>query len=165
MPLESEDRQRLTVAEGYAELGMYLDAQEELGKIEPDVRHVPEVLAIRLLICNGLKMWELMQTVAARLNGHDPGEVQWWVSLAFATRRVESIEAAKAVLLRAIALHSDEAILHYNLACYECQLANLNVAKERLRVAFKLDPRFRLAARDDDDLAPLWDSLGGEEAA
>jgi hypothetical protein len=35
MPLEVEDRQHLTVAEGYAELGMYLDAQEELENIEP----------------------------------------------------------------------------------------------------------------------------------
>jgi tetratricopeptide (TPR) repeat protein len=126
---------------------------------------VPEVLAVRLLIYNGLKRWELMQSVAAKLNYYDPSEVQWWVSLAFAKRRAESIEDATAVLLRGVALHPKEAILHYNLACYECQLGNLNGAKERLRVAFKLEPRFRMAALDDDDLAPLWDPLGSEETA
>ncbi|HEX8310879.1 MAG TPA: hypothetical protein VF614_06160 [Chthoniobacteraceae bacterium] len=77
MPLEVEDRQHLTVVEGYAELGMYLDAQEELENIEPGVRQLAEVLAVRLLIYNGLKRWELMQFVAAKLNEHDPSEVQW----------------------------------------------------------------------------------------
>ena len=49
---------------------------------------------------------------------------------------------------------------HYNLACYECQLGELEVAKARLQHAFKLEAKCRLMALDDDDLAPLWDSLG-----
>lgn len=52
-----------------------------------------------------------------------------------------------------------EPILHFNLACYECQLGELEVAKARLAHAFKLEPKCRLMALDDDDLAPLWDSL------
>lgn len=53
-----------------------------------------------------------------------------------------------------------EPIFHYNLACSEFQLGDLEVAKARLAQAFKLAPKCRLMALDDDDLAPLWDSLG-----
>ena len=34
--------------------------------------------------------------------------------------------------------HPDEAILHYNLACYECQMGNLDESKTRLKRAFEL---------------------------
>jgi hypothetical protein len=52
-----------------------------------------------------------------------------------------------------------EPILHYNLACYECQLRDLEVAKARLQHAFQLAPKCRLMALDNEDLKPLWDSL------
>lgn len=55
--------------------------------------------------------------------------------------------------------HPACAVIHYNLACYECQLGELEVAKARLRHAFKLDAHLRTLALDDEDLKPLWDSL------
>ena len=78
-----------------------------------------------------------------------------------ATRRAQSIEAAKRILLEAVERLPKEPIPHYNLACYECQLGELEVAKARLAHAFELEPKCRLMALDDDDLAPLWDSLAG----
>lgn len=161
MPLLPDDQRHLTAAEGYAALRMFLDADAELDQIDPDVRHVAEVLAVRLKIYRGLEKWELMRTVAGRLVAHDPDNVQWAISLAFATRRAQSIEAARRILLEAVELHPSEPILHYNLACYECQLGLLQVAKGRLAHAFKLAPKCRLMALEDDDLAPLWDSLAG----
>lgn len=74
------------------------------------------------------------------------------VSLVFATRRAESIEAAKRILLEAVEQHPDCALMHYNLACYECQLGELEVAIARLEHALKLDPGMRLMALDDEDL-------------
>ena len=67
MPLEPEDQHHLTVAQGYAELGMFLDADSELEAIDPDVRHVPEVLTVRIQIYSALKKWELMQAVAKKM--------------------------------------------------------------------------------------------------
>jgi hypothetical protein len=161
MPLETEDQRHLTAAEGFAELGMFLDADAELEEIDAEVRHVAEVLAVRVRIYRGLEKWELMRTVAGRLAAHDPDNAQWAISLAYATRRAQSIEAAKVILLEAVERHPKEPILNYNLACYECQLGELEVAKARLTHAFKLAPKCRLMALDDDDLAPLWDSLAG----
>lgn len=159
MPLEPDDQRHLTAAEGFAELGMYLDANAELEEIDAEVRHVAEVLTVRVSIYAGLEKWELMRTVAGRLAAHDPDNAQWPISLAFATRRAQSIEAAKSILLSAVERHPKEPILHYNLACYECQLGDIEVAKARLAHACKLSEKCRLMALDDADLEPLWAAL------
>jgi hypothetical protein len=160
MPLNPEDQRHLTAAQGYAELQMFLDANEELEKIDADVRHVPEVLAVRVEIYTGLKKWELLRTVAKKLADHDPDEPQWPISLAYATRRAESIEAAKLILLEAVERHPKEPMIHYNLACYDSVMGEVEVAKARLRHAFQLEPRCRLMALEDEDLRAVWDSLG-----
>jgi Flp pilus assembly protein TadD len=40
------------------------------------------------------------------------------VHCAYALREINQIEEAKTVAIRGLELHPDEAILHYNLACY-----------------------------------------------
>ncbi len=81
------------------------------------------------------------------------------MSWAYATRRADSIEAARLILIDALERLPDAAVLHYNLACYNCQLGDLPLAKRRLKRAFKLDRTFREKALQDPDLEPLWDSL------
>ena len=51
------------------------------------------------------------------------------------------------------------AIFHFNLACYTCQLGDIEKAKTTLLRAFKLEPQFRVMALDDEDLKPLWETL------
>ena len=46
MPLEQPDLQHSQAAAGYVELGMFLEANTELDKIDPFNRAAPEVLAI-----------------------------------------------------------------------------------------------------------------------
>jgi tetratricopeptide (TPR) repeat protein len=91
----------------------------------------------------------------------DPDNVQWSVSWAYAARRADSINAARLILLEAVERQPEAAILHYNLACYECQLGDLEVAKARLRHAINLDDGFRAMALEDEDLEPLWESFSG----
>lgn len=50
----------------------------------------------------------------------------------------------------------------FNLACYYCQLGDLEGAKDSLKQAFAIDPSWRLAALEDDDLEPLWSFLSEE---
>jgi hypothetical protein len=94
VPLEPPDQQRWQAATGYAELGMFLEADAELDKIDPFNRAAPEVLAIRLAIYRGLEKWELMQEIARRLKEFEPDNVQWTIALAYATRRAYSTEIA-----------------------------------------------------------------------
>jgi tetratricopeptide (TPR) repeat protein len=142
-------RRTITVAQGYVELGLPLDANEELEQIEPDQCVHPEVLAIRVKIYRVLKKWELMQTVAQILAVNEPEHVQWTVDWAYATRRADCLNAARLILVNAVESQPNVAIFHYNLACYECQLGNLEGAKSRLKRAFELEPRYRLKALED----------------
>lgn len=160
MPLEPEDQIHLEAAHGYVDLGMFLDANEELEKIDPDVRHVPEVLALRLCIYQKLEKWDLMQAVALKLTRYDPSEAQWAINLAFAIRRSSSIPAAKAILEDFLKLNGLEPRVQYTLACYECQLGHVAKAKEYLSEVFTVAPELRMRALDDEDLEPLWDMLG-----
>jgi tetratricopeptide (TPR) repeat protein len=164
MPLEPKDLRHLTAAHGYLDLGMFPDTEAELDLINPDVRHLPEVLSVRLEIYLRQENWERVLGIAARLIQNDPQEPQWSISYAYATRRAQTLEEAKAILLEAIGRHPREPMIPYNLACYECQLGNLESAKLYLEQAIKMNPGFRAGALEDPDLEPLWDSPGAETA-
>src|SRR5436189_6343397 len=101
MPLGLPDRQHCDAAIGYTELGMYEDANEELENVDPFNRTTPEILRVRAAIYHGLKKWELLRVVALQLTRLEPANVQWVVSLAYATRRAASIEFARDILLAA----------------------------------------------------------------
>lgn len=159
MPLVEDDLKHLTAAHGYVELGMFVDANAELEEIDPEVRHVPEVLEVRLQIYRALEKWELMQSVSKELTEVDPTESRWPLSWAFATRRAESVDAARLILVAAWELHKKEPLIPYNLACYLCQMGKPDIAKDVIRHAFELEPKMRLQALDDEDLKPLWEEI------
>src|SRR5215472_9820462 len=97
-------------------------------QIDPFNRAAPEVLAVRIEIYRGLQKWDLMQELAKRLTEFQPDEIQWMISLAFATRRADSIRAATEILLNGESRFPNEAIIKYNLACYYCQLGEIETA-------------------------------------
>jgi len=138
---------------------MFQDANDQLEKIDPFNRAAPEVLAVRLAIYHGLKKWELMQQIAKRLKEFQPDNVQWTISLAYATRRAYSIDIAMEILIDAKSKFPREAAIPYSLACYYCQLGEMETAKRYLKEAFEIDLNWRMAALEDEDLRPLWDSL------
>jgi tetratricopeptide (TPR) repeat protein len=159
VPLEEPDRRHCQAAAGYVELGMCLEANTELDKIDPFSRAAPEVLALRIAIYRGLEKWELMQEIAKRLADFQPDRIQWTISLAYATRRADSIQAAKEILLSAESKFPKEASIKYNLACYYCQLGDVPNAKRYLKKAFEIDSNWRMAALEDEDLKLLWECL------
>ena len=159
MPLESPDQQHWQTAVRYVELGMLHDANDQLQKIDPSNRAAPEVLAVLIAVNHGLKKRELMRDIAKRLAEFQPNDIQWTISLAYATRRTDSIQAATQILLNAERKLPQEAIIKYNLACYYCQLGEIGSARDCLRQAFEIDPHWRKAALEDQHLKPLWDSL------
>jgi len=156
MPLEPEDQKHLTAAQGYVELGMFLDADDELEKIDPYRRHFPEVLPVRVGIYHGLEKWELMEVVARKWVAYEGTNPESWISWAYATRRTGSIDGAMEILQRAERRNPEAAIIHYNLGCYACQKGNVAAAKDHLKRAFGIEPTLRLMAMDEEDLKPLW---------
>ena len=72
--------------------------------------------------------------VASHLVKVDPGTAGWWISLAYALRRTESVEKAEAILLRAQTIHPEVAMIAFNLACYASVAGRMEEAKEHQSV-------------------------------
>jgi tetratricopeptide (TPR) repeat protein len=148
-------RWRLSHARGYLELGMVREAAAELDAIEPADADDAAVRALRVALLHELQDWPRLQQLARELVARQPDEAGWWVSLAFATRRCESLEGARAILLEAEQRHAAEPVIHFNLGCYAAQLGALDEARVRVLRAIALSEDFRAIARSDPDLAPL----------
>jgi tetratricopeptide (TPR) repeat protein len=150
MSLAGPHNLHLRASHGYIELGMFEEVNAALEEIDPFCRHLFEVLVARVAIYHGLKKWDLLAVVARKLAEWNPKD-----ELAYATRRAESIHAARAILTRAAGLHPTDGTIQFNLACYEAQLGNVPRAKAHLKCAVGIDPRFKLMAPKDPDLEPL----------
>ncbi len=139
---------------------MFEEAQSELEEIDPFCRHLPEVLAARIPFYRALEKWDLMAIVAKKLTEWRPEEPGNFIDWAYAARRGESIHKAHGILSHAADVHPNHGLIQFNLACYEAQLGNISKAKLHLKRAIEIDPKFRLMAPEDENLEPLWDSLG-----
>ena len=150
----------LQFASGYIDLGMLNEASDELEAIEGEDRLSPEVMSVRRDLYMEAKQWDLLLAVSRELARQRPKLDKGWIGWAFALRELQRVEEAKAVLLEAEPIHGKKsALLHYNLACYACLLGDHVEAKKRLRVACKMDKRWKSAALDDEDLKAMWDEI------
>jgi Flp pilus assembly protein TadD len=162
-PLRTEWQRHVLASSGYLELGMFDDAAMVLEEIAPEDKNRNEVLGARINLYIAAKKWDMAAAVASHLVKVDPETAGWWISLAYALRRTESIEKAEAILLRAQAIHPKVAMIAFNLACYASVAGRMEEAKGRLRHAIDLDKDIRGLAIDDEDLKPLWDWIAGLE--
>jgi tetratricopeptide (TPR) repeat protein len=148
-------RWRLSHAQGYLGLGMLREAEAELDAIDAADAERTEVAAVRVALLHEMKDWARLRDLARTLMQREPMQPGWWVSLAFATRRIDSLEKAHGILRDAEDFHPEEAIIQFNLGCYAAQLGDLDEARERVLRAIALNEDFRAIARHDTDLAPL----------
>ena len=139
------------------------DAALALEEIEPEDKTRTEVLGARVVLYIAAKKWDMAAAVASHLVKVEPENEAWWISLAYAFRRAQSVEKAEAILLRAQAIHPKVAMIEFNLACYASVAGRMEEAKERLRHAIELDKEARKLALEDEDLKPLWDWIAGSE--
>lgn len=161
-PIEPPDSLHLLAAQGWLELGNHLEANEELEKITPCRRARPEVLEVRWQIYAAAKKWDATLDIAAALIRIDPEHPLGWVHRSYALHELKRTTEARDNLLRVVDNFPISATMHYNLACYECQLGRLEQAKHWLEKAFKMGNarRMKRAALEDPDLEPLWKEIG-----
>jgi len=161
--LKAAWQRHVIASSGYLELGMFDEAARALEEIEPEDKTRREVLVARVDLYMAAKKWDMAAAVASHLVKAEPENASWWINLAYATRRAESIEEAETILLRARELHHDDAMIEFNLACYASVAGRLEEAKARLERSIELNKDIRRLALDDEDLKPLWDWIGGLE--
>lgn len=152
---------RISYALGYLGLGKINEASDELESIEGEDRHSIPVMLARIELYMEAKDWELLVAVAKGVAKADPKQERAWIAWAYGQRRHTSLPEAKVVLLEAEKHHGKTcALLHFNLACYECQLGDIEAAKTRLRQACKLGGKqFKAMALDDEDLKTMWEQI------
>jgi hypothetical protein len=157
-PLDPPDSHHLLAAEGWIQLGDYAEAQRELEKIAPECSTHADVLKVRWRICGKTQDLETALTVAQTICRLEPSHPFSRVHQAEALQSVESPSPATGQpVLRLPYLFA----IPYNLACYACQLGNLEEAWDWLEVAIEIsDPgEVKKIAMNDPDLEPLWIKL------
>jgi Flp pilus assembly protein TadD len=141
---------------GYLELGMLDEATRALGEIAPADESRVEVLGARLDLYMAARKWQMAAAVADHLVRVVPENPSWWIQMAYAVRRCDTIDRAEAILLRAQEIHPKNVIILLNLASYASVTGRTEEAKARLRHAIGLNKGARRLALDVEDLRPLW---------
>jgi predicted Zn-dependent protease len=153
--VKSNWQRHVLAATGYCELGMFDEAERTLGEINAEDKGRKEVLAARVDLYMAAQKWSSVAEVARDLVDIEPENAAWWINLAYATRRAETIDKAQALLLQAQKLHRN-AIIAFNLSCYACVTGHIEQAKTHLKHAIALDSNIRGLALRDEDLQTLW---------
>ena len=79
----------LTRAEGYLELGLAQEAEEELENLDGESRISEDVWVLRCKIYQVTEQWDAMRDVAKHLVSLAPQEVEYWLWAVMATRKAE----------------------------------------------------------------------------
>jgi hypothetical protein len=88
MPSLLDNLRLLEAAQGYATLGLFMQANQELEQMSHETRHWPEVLAVKLAIFDGLKLWEMVEILALQLGDCASGNPRWLTMAATARQHL-----------------------------------------------------------------------------
>jgi tetratricopeptide (TPR) repeat protein len=158
-PLEAPDSHHLRAAIGWLELGSHLEADAELERIAPRLRIHPDVLEVRWQVYAKAERWEACVDLGAALVKLVPEQASGYIHRSFALHELKRTQEAFDLLHPVAEKFPEEAVIPYNLACYECQLGRLDQAEEWLRKCYEQaddEAEWKLRVMDDPDLKPLW---------
>lgn len=159
-PLEPPDIFYVRAAEGWIELGNHGEAVHELNQVRPEFSAHPDVMEVHWQMAARESRWDDCRDIARGVTERNPESPLGWIHFAYATRRATGggLDAAREILIIAHKKFPAVPLIPYNLACYECQLRNLEAARQWLKQAFSLvaDPKpMKLMAVNDPDLEPI----------
>ncbi len=142
-------------AQGYFELEMFDDAIREIDSLPFEEQLRAEVIELRIVVQMKACRWKEALVASERLCAISPDAPLGFIHAAFCLHELGRTREAKEVLLEGPASLIQEATYHYNLACYECVLGNLETAQAYLEASVSLDTKLRDYAKVDPDLKPL----------
>lgn len=159
------DNHHLNAAIGWLTLGNSAEARADLERLSPGHRALPEVLAVEWQLLAVERRWKDAAQVAGLWVEAAPGSPEAWIQRSFALHETRCTREAWDKLLPAATLFPGISTIPYNLACYACQLGDLDGGRRWLRrslliIKGKTERRIWVsAAQRDPDLKPLWDEL------
>ena len=165
--IQPPDIFHVTAAVGWLELGNATEAAAELDQLPAATRSHPDVLEIRWQIHAARQEWDNCRQLALALTDADPERTSGWINLAYAVRRATggSLEQAAEILTRVADKFPADLIIPFNLACYHCQLGQLDGARLWLTTAFNRAiavnqlESLRTMTLAEKDLEPLWQEM------
>jgi Tfp pilus assembly protein PilF len=90
-----------------------------------------------------------------RASQADPENIHIWLALAWCHKRTGRVDLAVDAMSSALAADPNEALLHYNLACYLSMSGEKNRALGHLSQALSIDPEYRRLVDDERDFDPI----------
>jgi predicted Zn-dependent protease len=158
MTIPPPDSHYLSAAIGWLELGNPLEANLELEGISSEMRRHPDALEAAWQIHAKSMLWEKCVAAAQEFTKVAPQKSFGWVHLSFALHELKRTREAHENLCAVLEQFPDDWLMRYNLACYSCQLGNVEEATRWLAGAeLKGDAKqIKLMAKGDPDLAPLF---------
>ena len=158
-PHQLTPKVHLRRAYGFFGLEMFEDVQIELRAVPDKMPWSKQKRSLLTFLHQELGDWHMMKSFAKSLRSEFPDEVDWWVSEAYATRRADSIEDARGILLDGLTLHGESAIIRYNLACYASLLNSPGECLDLLKEAVRRDEKYKKIALGDEDLKAVHQAL------
>ena len=161
--LEPPDTHYFLAAIGWMELGNVAEAKAELAQVSPAQQEHPNVLEVGWSISAGQGLWVEALVIARALLRCAPKRSSGWLHQAYALRRVPDggVQKACEALLPAFDKFPKEPTIPFNLACYACQMRQLDAARDWLKRAVAIGGKEKVIgmALNDRDLEPLWDEI------
>lgn len=160
-------QQLLQEAEGYLDLAMVLSdlypltiasrdriakrALATLERLGPESRNSAVGLHLKGQAYRVMNRYEEAIGPLNAAKEIEPDNIHILLALGWCYKRVNKIEAAIQALEDAMASCPEEAIIHYNLACYWSLANNVPLALIYLAQSFDLDPKYRDLVQDEKD--------------
>jgi len=159
------DKHHFDAAVGWLELGNAVEARAELSRLSSSHRAHPDVLALEWQLFATNRDWRDAAAIGESWVAVSPETPEAWIQRSYALHELQRTQEAWDKLLPAATLFPKISTIAYNLACYACQLGELDAARRWLLRAMKTidDKRerriWRIAAQKDHDLKPLWQEI------
>ena len=145
----------IIAAQGYSELGLPELALDELDLLPDELRQSAIGVESRLSVLMQARRWKPALNVGRELCRLAPNKTAGYIHTAFCLHELGKSREALEVLNSGPAALKAEPSYHYNLACYEAALGNIEQARAHLNVSFAMDKSLKEYARTDPDLKPL----------
>ena len=90
----------------------------------------------------------------------EPSQLEIWLSLGWCYKRTGRLDLAIEALQQALEVNPQQAIIHYNLACYHSLAKQTPQALRFLAKAVEMDDHFRELAEREPDFDPIRNDPG-----
>ena len=159
--IDSTNMMHLDASVGWIGLGNLHEAEQEIDRVAPEYRDHPDVLEVRWELLGRQCRWPEALEIAERLVEFFPDRCSGWLHRSYCLHELRRTLEAWNKLVPVVEKFPKEATIPYNLACYACQLGNLEHAQEWLEKAALIRGRraIKSLAVDDQDLQPLRTTL------